>query len=122
MKAASIYRFEDHGDFVWWRLQPGVITQIEPEYPSYARRVDVTAACSASYVIVEGRPEDICIRCRASEMRGQFIDAMRQSIRRSYYVNHDDSLAMTYQYAFEEDDTSAPTLPDIPYCTEREEN
>ncbi len=116
------YRFEDHGDFVWWRLQPGVITQIEPEYPDYARRMGVTAACSASYDIVEGQPRNICISCRASEMRGRFIDEMRRAIRRTYYVNHDAPAAMTYQYSFEQDQAGAPEFPDIPFCSEAGED
>jgi hypothetical protein len=112
------YRFEDHGDFVWWRLQPGVITQIEPEYPSYARRVGISGACSASYDIIEGRPENICIRCRADDLRTHFIREMRRSIRRSYYVNHDEPLAMTYQYEFPHPDNPSPGFPDVPDCSD----
>jgi hypothetical protein len=107
------FRYEDHGDFIWWRLQPGLITRIEPEYPQAAERAGISAACVSSYDVIDGNPENICIRCRASEMEGHFTREMRRSIRRSYYVDHDDPLAMTFVHRFEQPGLPAPALPDF---------
>jgi len=113
------FRREDHVDFIWWRLQPGVITQMEPDYPPVALQVGISAACSASFDVVEGRPQSIRIRCRAREFESQFRREMRRAIRRSYYVDHDAPLSMTYQYEFEQDGAPSPGLPDIPTDTDR---
>ena len=61
-----------------WRVQPGVISRINAYYPLNAYRSAVSGACTATYDVIEGVPENICIRCRASDFRGEFIrDAAR---------------------------------------------
>jgi len=113
------FRREDHGDFIWWRLQPGVITQMEPEYPPAPLRVGISAACSASFDVIDGRPESIRIRCRAREFERHFITEMRRAIRRSYYVDHDAPLSMIYEFAFEPEGVLAPDMPATPAAADR---
>jgi hypothetical protein len=54
-----------------WRVQPGVISRINAYYPLNAYRSAVSGACTATYDVIEGVPENICIRCRASDFRGR---------------------------------------------------
>lgn len=115
------FRREEHPDGVWWRIQPGVISRINAYYPLNAFESAVSGACTATYDIIEGTPENICIRCRASDFRGEFIREMRRAIRRSYFVNTDTDVQQTFRVDFPHPENPSPGFPDVPDCSDNEE-
>lgn len=102
----------------YWRIQPGVISRINAYYPLNAFRSAVSGACTATYEVIEGRPENICIRCRAEDFRGEFIREMRRAIRRSHYVNTATPLPQTYRVDFPHPENPSPGFPDVPDCAD----
>lgn len=105
----------------YWRIQPGVISRINAYYPLNAYRSAVSGACTATYEVIEGVPENICIRCRAGDFRGEFIREMRRAIRRSHYVNTGTPLPQTYRVDFPHPENPSPGFPDVPDCADSEE-
>jgi len=121
MTGRIFFEPEETEDGTYWRIQPGVISRINAYYPRNAYESSVSGACTATYDVIEGTPENICIRCRASDFRGEFIREMRRAIRRSYFVNTDTPLPQTYRVDFPHPENPSPGFPDVPDCSDNEE-
>ncbi|WP_421789416.1 hypothetical protein [Hyphobacterium sp.] len=105
-------------DGVDWQVQPGVIARINAYYPANPVRANVPGACTARYDIIDGEPENICIRCRASDFRGDYIREMRRAIRRSFFVDTDTEVEQIYSVEFPLPEAASPGIPDVPSCEE----
>jgi hypothetical protein len=104
-----------------WRIQPGVISRINAYYPLNAYESTVSGACTATFDVIDGTPENICMRCRASDFRGEFLREIRRSIRRSFYVDTDLPSHQTIRVDFPHPDNPSPGFPDVPDCSDNEE-
>lgn len=103
---------------VEWQVQPGVISRINAYYPANPVRANVSAACTARYDIIEGEPENICIVCRATDFRSDYIREMRRAIRRSFFVNTSEPVEQVFSVEFPLPDAPSPGIPPAPDCSE----
>jgi hypothetical protein len=121
MTGRIFFEREEHEDGAYWRIQPGVISRINAYYPLNAYESGISGACRATYDIIEGTPENICIRCRAEDFRGEFIREMRRAIRRSFYVDTGTPFGQTFSVDFPHPQNPSPGFPDVPDCSDNEE-
>ncbi|MEE2527271.1 hypothetical protein V0U79_12970 [Hyphobacterium sp. HN65] len=115
------FRRVETANGVDWQVQPGVISRINAYYPRNPVRANVSAACTARYDIVEGEPENICIVCRATDFRGDYIREMRRAIRRSFFVDTSEPVEQVFSVEFPLPDAPSPGIPPAPDCSEDSE-